>query len=129
MKTCVAKLNPDTTSDINDISMCKAEYICAVCDNMMHVHTGKWKAILASETGAMAYIGIKLRTYRLFKITYEHELYVTNNMPKGNRSAYAKFRCGLAHLRIDTGRYEQLALKQRVCFNCDNVVKDEEHVL
>jgi hypothetical protein len=32
-------------------------------------------------------------------------------------------------LRLETGRYEQLALEQRVCFNCDNVVEDEVHVL
>ena len=50
-----------------------------------------------------------------------------------HRSAYAKFRAGVAPLRIETGRYERLEVNERLCFNCSklgiNVVEDEKHVL
>jgi hypothetical protein len=98
VKTCRAKFYPDTTSDINDFSRGTAECIRPVCDNMMHMHIDKWKAILARETGTNGR-GNMLRTYRLFKTSYAPELYVKNNMPRGNRSAYAKFRCGVARLK------------------------------
>jgi hypothetical protein len=49
------------------------------------------------------------------------------------RSVYAKFRAGVAPLRIETGRYERLEVNERLCFNCSklgvNVVEDEKHVL
>ena len=41
----------------------------------------------------------------------------------------AKFRTGVAPLRVETVRYESLQLGQRVCFNCKNYVEDERHVL
>lgn len=71
----------------------------------------------------------KLRTYRLFKSTYCAEKYVRIVLPRNHRSSYAKFRMGVAPLRIETGRYEQLEEDRRVCFNCENDVESEEHVL
>ena len=50
-------------------------------------------------------------------------------LPRLHRSAYAKFRCGVAPLRIETGRYEGLRLDERHCFLCTNVVESEEHAL
>jgi hypothetical protein len=41
----------------------------------------------------------------------------------------AKFRCGVAPIRIETGRYENLNVNDRTCFNCLNCIEDEEHVL
>ena len=35
----------------------------------------------------------------------------------------------LASLRIETGRYERLEEEQIVCFNCDDKIESEEHVL
>ena len=72
----------------------------------------------------------KLRTYRLFKKVYGTEHYVKINMPHNYRSAYAKFRCGVAPIRIETGRYEHLPVEQRICPMCNNnFVEDEIHVL
>ena len=59
----------------------------------------------------------KLRTYRLFKNYYTTENYVIEVLNRQHRSTLAKFRCGVAPLRIETGRYERLTLEQRVCFN------------
>ena len=35
----------------------------------------------------------------------------------------------LSPIRIETGRYERLALENRRCFNCVNHIENEEHVL
>ncbi len=51
----------------------------------------------------------KLRTYRSFKQSYEVESHLKNIMPYKYRSAFSKFRCGVAPIRIETGRYENLA--------------------
>ena len=45
------------------------------------------------------------------------------------RSAIAKFRCGVAPLRIETGRYEMLSVDKRYCFHCKSKIENEEHVL
>ena len=50
-------------------------------------------------------------------------------MQRNHRSAFAKFRMGVAPLRIETGRYEHLEEEQRVGFNCGDTIKSEEHVL
>ena len=65
----------------------------------------------------------------MFKNDYETENYVTCMMPRGHRAALSKFRFGVAPIRVETGRYERLALEERHCFICTNQVEDEEHVL
>ena len=49
---------------------------------------------------------------------------------KRYRSAYAKFRCGVAPIKIETCRYglNRVPVDQRVCETC-NVVEDEFHVI
>ena len=48
--------------------------------------------------------GNKLRTYSQFKHEYGTEPYVTIITRKCYRSAYAKFRCGVAPIKIKTCR-------------------------
>ena len=57
--------------------------------------------------------GNKLRTYRLFKQEFKSDPYLTCPMSKFHRSAYAKFRSGVAPIRIETGRYERLDYSDR----------------
>ena len=45
-----------------------------------------------------------------------------------HRAAFCKFRCGVAPIRIETGRYEHLSVDERKCPFCNNV-EDEGHVL
>ena len=66
-------------------------------------------------------VGNKLRTCKLFKEIFETE--------SRYRSAFAKFRCGVAPLRIETGRYENKNVNERVCFICHEQIEDEKHVL
>ena len=71
----------------------------------------------------------KLRLYQKFKLDYEPEHYVNTVMPYGHRSALAKFRCGVAPIRVETGRYERLDLNERICPVCTHGIEDEMHVL
>lgn len=93
------------------------------------IYTDKWKAELNRERARRGNGQNKLRTYRTFKSTYETETYVKMIMPFSWRSAFAKFRAGVAPLRLETGRFENLAVNQRTCFNCRKLVESEKHVL
>ena len=44
------------------------------------------------------------------------------------RSAFAKFRCGVAPIKIETGRYECFAVEERIYPYCSNI-EDEMHVI
>ena len=74
--------------------------------------------------------GNKLRTYSQFKHEYGTEPYVTVITRKCYRSAYAKFRCGVAPIKIETCRYglNRVPVEQRLCDEC-NLIEDEFHVI
>ena len=74
-------------------------------------------------------VGNKLRKYQLFKSSCETEKFCQMIMPQSHRSAFAKFRSGVAPLRIETGRYEGLCINDRTCPFCKNCSEDEFHVL
>ena len=46
-------------------------------------------------------------------------------LPLRHRAAFAKVRCGVAPLRIETGRFESKPLDERTC----NVIESESHAL
>ena len=50
-------------------------------------------------------------------------------MSQSHRAAFAKFRAGVAPLRIETGRYEGLHQSRRVCPFCQAYVEDEYHLI
>ena len=50
---------------------------------------------------------INVRTYKLFKSEYGVENYCKVLVPFNDRSAFAKFRCGVAPIRLETGWYEK----------------------
>ena len=55
--------------------------------------------------------------------------YVNCLTPKSHCSSLSKIRCGVAHIRVETGCYERLTLTDRICFHCQTSVEDEVHVL
>ena len=69
-------------------------------------------------------------TYRRVKHNYATEPYVKIIIQKKYRSAYEKFRCGVAPIKLETGHFGQkrLPVDQRLCESC-GVVQDEYHVL
>ena len=73
--------------------------------------------------------GNKLRTYKLFKRTFETEQYCKLIMSPLRRSVLANFRCGVAPLHLETGLYEGLLVNDRICPVGQVHVEDETHVL
>ena len=88
-----------------------------------------WINKVSSDQGARPSQANKLRTYNKFKFDYGAEYYVESVLSSNNRSAIAKFRCGVAPLIIETGRFERLPLDQRLCFHCNGLVEDEIHAI
>ena len=51
-------------------------------------------------------------------------------LPQSHRSAFSKFRIGVAPIRVETGRYEGLREENRTCPFCENdIVENELHVM
>ena len=70
----------------------------------------------------------KLRTYIKFKSSLETEPYVKSYIPKSQRSTFAKIRCGILQLRIESGRYNNINVEDRICELCSlNEIEDEQH--
>ena len=55
------------------------------------------------------------------------EKYCLMILPPSHRSAFC--RCGVAPLRIETGRYENLREEDRKCPFCKTMVENEIHVI
>ena len=88
-----------------------------------------WKDNINKDVGPSGRGRNKLRTYKLFKQEYVLENYVKTQLPIKHRSALAKFRCGVAPLRLETGRYENIQENLRLCPICKTTVENEIHVL
>ena len=87
-----------------------------------------WFTSINSKSGPSGRGNNKLRTYCQFKSVYEVEQYCKMVLPLRHRAAFAKFRCGVAPLRIESGRFENIPLEERKCLFC-NVIESESHAL
>ena len=103
--------------------------LSSVAEGMRDLAIIDWRQRLNRESAIRGTGSNKLRTYRLFKQDYEREPYLMKIMPWRHRRALAQFRCGTAPLRVETGRYEGLALNQRLCYCCETETEDELHVI
>ena len=101
----------------------------SVCSYLQGQFVNEWNRDIERISARRGNGRNKLRTYRMFKETYGTEKYVSIILPRNHRSSYARFRMGVAPLRIETDRYEQLEESKRVCYNCESEVETEEHVL
>ena len=88
-----------------------------------------WESDVNRDSSRNGNGGNKLRHYKTFKRDYNVETYVKCLMPRAHRRALSKFRCGVAPIRVETGRYERLPVPERICFLCKTCVEDELHVL
>ena len=79
-----------------------------------------WQAKINSEA--------KMRTYKLFKCTFDMEDYLMN-LPSKHRKALARFRISAHKLAIERGRYTRTPLENRTCAHCPDKVEDEIHFL
>lgn len=127
IKVCLHDIDMSHVIDLdvrNSKSIVK-EIECKIFDKQIAI----WKNLINRETGNRGQGGNKLRTYKLFKQDFKTEYYVEKNIPFRYRSAFAKFRCGVAPIRLETGRYENIAVCNRTCLNCTNTVENEMHVI
>ena len=112
-----------------DPAVSKRKMVVQVTNTMNNNFNVKWFQIISSERGVSGRGGNKLRKYRLFKSQLDTEHYCKLIMPKAHRSAFAKFRMGVAPLRIETGRYEGLSETERIYPFCREHTEDEFYVL
>ena len=97
-----------------DLDKCKAQ--------LFTIAETTWKQDVLSKP--------KLRTYVKFKnelTVSDHVKFVFNRY---ERSLLSKFRCGILQLHIETGRFNQVQLEERLCAVCNmNCIEDEFHFL
>ena len=60
----------------------------------------------------------KLGSFNTFKTTFEAEAYVRANLPRWQSRVPAQLRAGVAPLALETGRYQGMAVQERLCFHC-----------
>ncbi len=106
--------------------------ISSIDMKLKSMHETQWRQKLMTNVArhGAQHGGNKLRTYRTFKQDYKTEPYVHIITQKKYRSAYAKFRCGVAPIKIETCRYglNRVPVADRLCETC-NEVEDEFHVI
>ena len=125
IKERLSKLHLSTDHDIN--RPIGTEFVTNLREAGLNEFKTRWFNSIHSATGPSGRGRNKLRTYCLFKTAFETEPYCKLIMPLRHRAAFAKFRCGIAPLRIETGRYENKPLEQRKCPFCVEV-ESETHV-
>ena len=101
---------------------CNTHIIKDIENKLIELELNKWKELLHQQP--------KLRTYRLYKSNFGEELYVGNILSKQQRMTIAKLRSCTLPLAIETGRYINIPLENRVCKCCNNGdVENEEHFI
>lgn len=117
---------------VNDGLISVRSTIASINETLNVINEKQWHDKLNAQFAIRgeAYGGNKLRTYRKFKHKYVTEQYVMTITQKKYRSAYAKFRCGVAPIKIELGRYGvgRVPVDERLCRTC-NIVEDEFHVI
>ena len=128
VKRQLQKLDMHHISDVNATAD-SVHTLALLRDKMHEITIRDWCSELNRENAKRGAGGNKLRTYRNFKTEYEAETYLQKPIPWRHRRALAQFRCASAPIRVETGRYERLALADRHCFACVGQVEDELHVV
>ena len=117
-------------ADVNRAAQCCTKLVVNLVKQILrNLQMTKWSQCVNRVTAKRGNGLNKLRIYKKFKDTFETESYVRTVMSRAHRSALAKFRCGVAPIRLETGRYEGLPVDQRLCPFCENCIEDEYHVI
>ena len=82
----------------------------------------EWKEVVEKKP--------KLRTFKTFKRDCKTSDYVKWTINRFDRSLFAKFRSGILQLRVESGRFNNIKLEDRICELCDDQkIEDEFHFL
>ena len=117
MKEKFRKLRLNQYSDITT-TFSRNKFISYITDRLMAEYVTEWHVSINRESGRSCVGYNKLRTYKTLKSEYETENYCKLLMPFSHRAAFSKFRCGVAPIRIETSRYKNLDINQRLCHFC-----------
>ena len=72
----------------------------------------------------------KLRTFQLIKDEPRTEKYVTENLTLSERSFLSQLRFDILPFHIETGRFVNTSLNERICNSCNlNLLEDEFHLI
>ena len=100
----------------------KSEILRLVEESLKSKQVERWEQDIHSQS--------KLRFYRLFKNVYEVEKYVSINLTISQRSILSQLRYGILPLKVETGRYSNMPVEDRICQFCEtNEVETELHFL
>ena len=103
--------------------MYKKRYVHEISEALLTQEENLWLTAIDNERGVSGRGQNKLMTYRLMKGEYKTENYSLSCLPLKHRSAFAKFRCGVTPIRIETGGYEGLEVDSRTCPICKNGIR------
>ncbi|XP_053402804.1 uncharacterized protein LOC128558049 [Mercenaria mercenaria] len=109
--------------------VCKSNVVGNIEKCIMEKYVQDWFNGINRITSNSGKGNNKLRTYCTFKSEFIVEDYCKIILPRKHMSALCKFRCGVAPIRIESGRYENLQVENRICPFCPNIVEDEKHVI
>jgi hypothetical protein len=101
------------------MSVCNEANIVIATDILSSNAVDAWKQTVLTQP--------KLRTYKLYKQSYETESYVQMNLSRSSRSLLAQLRSGTLPLLIETGRFINLKPEERICPLCREEPETEEH--
>ena len=102
--------------------MSKFDILKTVKSRLWNTQCEQWKRDIEAQS--------KLRFYRTFKEEMKVEHFVTINLPMSHRSLLCQLRYGVLPLKVETGRYSNMPLQERICKFCNaNEVETELHFL
>ncbi len=118
----------DHMMDIDTCNQCSVNDMEIVLSEYYEADWLKWLNKVEPRRGNIG--RNKLRTYNQFKKNLKPEVYVQTVLNKIHCSALAKFRCGVAPIRLETGRYIGEHESARIFQICNlNEIESEEHVI
>ena len=95
----------------DEVRLYRKRYAQEISEALLKQEEILWLTLVDNEQGVSGRGQNKLRTYRLMKREYKTETYCLSRLPLKHRSAFAKFRCRVAPIRIETGLYEGFRFK------------------
>ncbi len=97
-------------------TVCNLDFMKTECEK---IDESQWLASLPLKP--------KLRTYILYYKSFITEDYVTYCLNKRKRSSTAKIRIAILPLHIETGKFPNVKVEERVCQVCNNGDVENEY--
>ena len=88
--------------DVNISRPVSKIFVNSLHSAILQEYKANWFTSINNKSGRSGRVNNKLQTYCQFKSVYEVEQYCKMILPIIHRAAFAKFRCGVAPLRIET---------------------------